>query len=157
MISDALIRDLCTVNEIDCVLGEIGSRGRARTSILRPLLVEFLGSDRVESELEMRTFHWLNRNGIRGYVLQHGVFVPRKKRPYRLDFAWPGLKIGVEPEGYRVHAGSRDAFDNGHARRNAVVSMGWRLLHPTWYTQQGEFISELKALLAEAAAWITDV
>lgn len=51
-------------------------------------------------------------------------------RRWRLDFAWPHLRIGVEIHG-GIHAGGRHTrgtgFENDRRKINAALALGWRV------------------------------
>jgi len=48
-----------------------------------------------------------------------------------VDFAFPAIRLAVEADGYRWHSG-HSRWEHDLARRNALTSMGWRVLHVTW-------------------------
>lgn len=48
-----------------------------------------------------------------------------------LDFGFPALKVGIETDGYRWHAGKL-RWQSDRTRRNRLTELGWRLIHVTW-------------------------
>ena len=91
----------------------------------RALRVEAkLPTTRTDSDLE--TVYW--------QVLRHyGVELPVRQHPvgrYRLDNAYPDIKLFVELDGYGSHS-SRDAFIRDRHRQNDVVGLGWAPLRFT--------------------------
>ncbi len=56
---------------------------------------------------------------------------------YRLDFAYPALRLGIELDGYAYHAG-RANWRGDLRRRNDLVAHGWTLLHFTWEDVTGD-------------------
>lgn len=46
---------------------------------------------------------------------------------YRLDFAMPSLKFGIELDGYTYHS-DRDAFNRDRKRQRDIEALGWRLI-----------------------------
>jgi very-short-patch-repair endonuclease len=50
---------------------------------------------------------------------------------YRLDFAFPPLKLAIEVDGY-VHHFSADHARRDNARRNQLQRQGWLVLVYTW-------------------------
>ena len=48
--------------------------------------------------------------------------------PYRLDFAVPMLKIGIELDGYTYHS-SREVFTSDRQRQRELETAGWRVAH----------------------------
>lgn len=51
--------------------------------------------------------------------------------PYRLDFAYPHAKLGIELEGHEYHSGKK-ALARDVARRNYFLELGWSILYFTW-------------------------
>lgn len=58
-----------------------------------------------------------------GLVAQHEVLGGR----YRLDFAIPRLKVGIELDGYEYHS-TREAFLKDRQRQRHLEALGWRLI-----------------------------
>ena len=50
---------------------------------------------------------------------------------YRLDFAWPDRKLGLECDSWEHH-GDRVAFGKDRERLSEMVALGWRVLLVTW-------------------------
>jgi hypothetical protein len=48
---------------------------------------------------------------------------------FRLDLAWPGIKLGLEYDGVEFHTGR--ALTNDRARHNALTAQGWTVLSVT--------------------------
>jgi len=73
---------------------------------------------------------------------------------YRLDFAWPELRVVVETDGWATH-GRRQGFEDDRARDAALVAAGWRVLRVTYRRLRREptlVAAQLAAVLAQAAA-----
>jgi very-short-patch-repair endonuclease len=73
---------------------------------------------------------------------------------YRLDFAWPELRVVVETDGWATH-GRRQGFEDDRARDAALVAAGWRVLRVTYRRLRREptlVAAQLSAVLAQAAA-----
>jgi very-short-patch-repair endonuclease len=73
---------------------------------------------------------------------------------YRLDFAWPELKVAVETDGWATH-GPREGFEADRARDAALMARGWRVLRVTYRRLQRQptlVAAQLAAVLAQAAA-----
>ena len=73
---------------------------------------------------------------LTGLAEEHALPLPRREhRPqglrYRLDYAWPEVRLGLEVDGYRWHGGPREMAAD-YERRNLLVSRRWRLLTFTW-------------------------
>lgn len=58
-----------------------------------------------------------------GLVTQYPVLAGR----YRLDFALPDQKIGIELDGYEFHS-SKKAFTKDRERQRAIEAAGWRII-----------------------------
>ncbi len=50
---------------------------------------------------------------------------------FRLDFAWPSLRVACECDGFEHH-GARLAWRRDRRRLAAIEGAGWRILHVTW-------------------------
>ena len=61
--------------------------------------------------------------------------------PYRLDFAYPEIRLGIELDGYAFHS-SKVAWERDLRRQNELLALGWILLRFTWtdVTQRGEAV-----------------
>lgn len=74
-----------------------------------------------------------------------------ESRRWRIDFAWPDLKVAVEIEG-GTHTGGRhvrgDGFEKDCEKYNCLSEMGWRLFR---YTSRqvldGRAIEQMKRIL----------
>jgi hypothetical protein len=75
-------------------------------------------------------------------------------RKWRLDFAWPLQRIGIEIEG-GIWSGGRHTRGSGFvgdmAKYNAATMLGWRLLRYA-PAQLGQAIDDLRIILAGDAA-----
>ena len=71
----------------------------------------------------------LQRSGVQLPARQHWVTTTGGR--YRLDFAWPDRKLGLEADSWRHH-GDRVAFGKDRERLSEMVAMGWRVLLVTW-------------------------
>jgi very-short-patch-repair endonuclease len=78
-----------------------------------------------ESRLEVKAARLLRK---------HGLVPPASQFPvgcYRIDFAWPDLPVGLEPDGFDSH-GDRLAWKRDRRRTAYLEDAGWRLVHWTW-------------------------
>lgn len=90
------------------------------------LVKDFLrtrGKD-VESEAERR--FWETYTDLRPLAL-NGLVPQHKVPPYRLDFAIPNKKIGIEIDGYGFHS-DKDTFLRDRQRQRALEMVGWRII-----------------------------
>jgi very-short-patch-repair endonuclease len=81
------------------------------------------------SNLEEDFKEWLDMMGYTGYEMQ---YLPRiKGRKWRIDFAYPNLKIAIEVQGvnYVTGFGHQDPsqMKKDFEKINALVSEGWRV------------------------------
>ena len=94
---------------------------------------------------------------MRVLVKQAGLPQPIAQHPvgrYRLDFAWPELRVAVETDGWATH-GRRQAFEYDRAMDGFLLAAGWRILRVTYrqLTRQPTLVAaQLAAVLAQAAA-----
>ena len=68
-------------------------------------------------------------------------------RRYRLDFAYPEVKLAIEVDGFDPH-NTRTAFDKDRARANDLVAAGWTVLRFTSESTQAHIASSVRATLA---------
>lgn len=66
-----------------------------------------------------------------GLPLPEAELVAGESGEYRLDFAYPDLKLAIEVDGYAWHW-DPDRVAADHARRNRLLAQGWRILVYTW-------------------------
>jgi very-short-patch-repair endonuclease len=104
------------------------AKGHKGTSALRRLLAAH-DEAVCESPLETRFMRLVRRFDLPRPVLQYEIEADDHRA--RVDFAYPTLKIAIEVDGYRYHAG-RKAWSRDAARANRLVRLGWRILRFTW-------------------------
>ena len=80
--------------------------------------------------------------------VRHGLPPPQAEvvwgpsRRYRLDFAYPSLRLAIEVDGWSAHfAPEQQRYDN--RRANALTRAGWTVLHYDWWevTNDGERVA----------------
>ncbi|AWH91202.1 endonuclease domain-containing protein [Dietzia lutea] len=121
------------------VEGARGVRGR-RTVLDRLAEVD----TEAESPWETRTRLFLLENGLTGFALQH--WVPQFR--YRLDIAWPELKVAVEYDGEDHRTKEQQARDE--IRRNRLRAAGWYIEVVTATSlvrTPGEILAHVRAAL----------
>jgi hypothetical protein len=129
-LDDFLGRGLVRIDAVRAVRDALGKQGRRGAGVLREVLAErYPRHSPVESILERKFLDLCHRFGLPIPVAQYPVLVEGSAR--RLDFAYPDDRVGIELDGYRVHA-DRDRFEDDRERGNALEIAGWRLLHFTW-------------------------
>ncbi len=122
-------RDLGTPARLQVRVAALRSSGRPGLGRLQTLLDGRGDGGSLESRLEVKTWLLLQQAGVPLPVRQHWVVVGGGR--YRLDFAWPELRVGLECEGWEHHGG-RAAFGKDRARYAELAAIGWRLLPVTW-------------------------
>ena len=100
----------------------IGTNGRKGAARLRSLLA---GEESRPSWLERRFIRLLAGTELPPYEREHPVL------RYRIDFAWPAPKLGVEVHGEKWHR-KRLQWGRDLARHNELTAGGWTILHFTW-------------------------
>lgn len=109
------------------------------------------GASALESPLEVRAWRVLMRTDVPTPVRQH--WVRGRSRWFRLDFAWPDRKVGVECDGYTPHGG-RIAFRRDRRKLAALAGLGWLMIPVTWddvTRRPQEVLAEIRGALAEAS------
>jgi very-short-patch-repair endonuclease len=149
-IEDARRRGLVTMRRLKLDAERLSQRGRSGTAMLRRLLDTLDGNPASESMLEVKVARILRSARLPASERQHEVVL--NGRRYRIDFAWPALRFGLECEGFAVH-GRRRAFGPDRARLGELVAAGWRILSVTWEQtkEPGQLVSLVKNSLIAAA------
>jgi hypothetical protein len=120
---------LITPRGLNRTLEEFGRAGRNGTRVLRTALERFGASapGRAPTVLESG----LGRIFVR-YNLWTPVpeFVTGPRGEYRIDFAYPHIKMGMEGESLRWHGPLQQEADQ--ERHNALTAYGWTMLYFGW-------------------------
>jgi very-short-patch-repair endonuclease len=104
-------------------------------------------ADRADSAAERLLIRLLRAAGIPGWTLGHPC------GPYRIDVAFPAVKVAVEIDGWAWHV-DQDRFVNDRRKGNTLVRAGWVLLRFTWHDLNHDphsVIAQIVAALAQAA------
>jgi hypothetical protein len=125
-------------------LNRLGRRGRRGAGALRRLLNDrgFIGVPH-PSVLESKSRRLFDRFGL---PIPECEFATNEGA-YRLDFAYPALKLAIEVDGYVWHF-SPDHQQRDNARRNALQRQGWQIYVYSWK----EVMQEPARVAAEIAA-----
>ncbi len=117
---DAALRSgTCDRDDLDrAVCLQSGRRG---VVAVRELLA--LASPLAESPMESETRLVMIEGGLPAPVLQYELVGPDGRR-WRLDFAWPGLRVAAEYDGVDWHSGPQ-AFLRDRRRSAALQELGW--------------------------------
>jgi very-short-patch-repair endonuclease len=114
-----------------------------RLAIVQELLAERLpGYDPGDSDLETRVLRLILNSGFPVPIQQYRVRLGG--RTFRLDLAYPDVRLAVELDGWEYHR-SRTAFDNDRSRANALVAAGWSVIRFTSRSSDGEILACIRA------------
>ena len=114
-----------TVDSVRRRLDAIAGRGRAGASKLRDLLDLLDGEAAAESKLEVKVARLLRSTTLPKPVRQHWVRIFGQR--YRLDSAWPELRIALECDSRRHHS-----FQHDRTRWRRLGASRWHVLPVTW-------------------------
>ena len=126
----ALHQRLTTFDRLVRRFFELARRGRPGIGPLRTLLVDrdpHLAP--AESDLETLLLRILRNAALPQPVRQFEVSVGNAI--FRLDVAYPTLKIFIEGDGFGTHS-TRNTFETDRDRQNLLVIEGWLPLRFTW-------------------------
>jgi hypothetical protein len=117
---DAALRS-GTCSRDDLYLAVRRQSGRRGIVTARELLA--LASPQAESPMESEARLVMIDGGLPPPVLQHEI-VDAQGRTWRLDFAWPDLRVAAEYDGVDWHSGPQ-AFFRDRRRAAALQDLGW--------------------------------
>jgi very-short-patch-repair endonuclease len=124
----ALRNQLADVAQLEAMTARVPTKG-GRT--LRMMLAQRpAGAPPTESDAESLFVQLARAAGFPDPVRQYAVLVGGRR--YRLDFAWPALRLAVEIDGAAVHGPA--ALPQDLRRQNRIVLDGWMILRFTWGT-----------------------
>jgi very-short-patch-repair endonuclease len=124
----ALFRGLTSPGALWAYIDEVGRQGRRGVQPLRTVL-ELRGRvPATESDLETEMLQLLRRAGLPEPVRQHEVVVACRR--FRVDLAYPDLKIALELDGDEPHFGARKS-DSDDTRDGLLQLGGWLTQHFT--------------------------
>jgi len=130
VIDRALMRQVVSPLGIRTMIDELARCGRRGPAIVRDLLDNHpLGRERPESVLEPVMAAIVQYSPKEGRIVyQHTVRFGRRK--FRMDFAAPHVKVGIEALGLAEH-GTREAVLYDSERRRILALHGWEILEYT--------------------------
>jgi very-short-patch-repair endonuclease len=124
----AIFRGLTSPGALWAYIDEVGRQGRRGVQPLRAVL-ELRGRvPAAESDLETEMVQLLRRGGLPEPVRQHEVVVASRR--FRIDLAYPELKIALEIDGDEPHFGARKT-DADNTRDGLLQLGGWLTQHFT--------------------------
>ncbi len=140
----------------DRVLGHLRTmptRGRTGVRILRILLTERLGLERIDfNPFERMMARLIARSDLPEPVRQHPLDLDGAR--YYLDFAFPRYRVAIECDGMLGH-GSASAQAYDLVRQNAILADGWNLRRFGWSsvrTSPAETLATVRRALL-ASGW----
>ena len=143
VMEDLIRRDLVTCERLHARLEALRKSGRVGGGRLATLLDQRGDGRPLESALEARV--WT-------IILESGVRLPRRQfwtgaagHRYRLDFAWPDLRVALECEGYAYHGGL-SKWGRDRARDADLASAKWRVIPVTWAMCTGDRANVIRRL-----------
>lgn len=126
-LESSLRTGLVALEEVEALAGSLRSRG---AGVLRSVLaVRPRGAPPTGSDAETLFAQIARRCGLPPPERQYRVLL--RGREYRLDFAWPALRLAVEIDGFEVH-GRPGALRADLRRQNRIQLDGWLILRFTW-------------------------
>jgi very-short-patch-repair endonuclease len=129
VLEDLIRRDMVRADRLAARLRALRKSGRPGGGRLQ-LLLDQRGDGRpLESALEALVWQLITASGVRLPARQYWVTTPHGR--YRLDFAWPRLKLALECEGYTYHGGAA-RWGKDKARLAELAAARWRVLPVTW-------------------------
>jgi very-short-patch-repair endonuclease len=129
VVEDAIRRRLVTPDRLAVRAEILRNSGRPGAGRLVELLRDRSGAA-LESTLEAKVWLLIRRSGLPLPKRQCWVSLPGGR--YRLDFAWPERRIGLECDGWEHH-GAKSAFAPDRARLAEFGAARWRVLPVTWH------------------------
>lgn len=143
-------QDRLAVERVRGCFARLAGGGRRRLqSVTEALVHRIPGYDPGESDLELTTLRSIIAAGLPIPAQQHRVVLNGKR--YRIDLAYPELKVAIELVGWDPHRG-REAFDDDKARADELVADGWRVLEITSRHAPDDFLRWIAGTLTHAAA-----
>jgi very-short-patch-repair endonuclease len=125
-----LVAGVVTAAAAHAALIRHARRGRDGVGTFRAVLDGWtLGDRRPDSVLEPAMSRLLERHGLPSPCFQYLVTGPGFS--YRVDFAYPDVRVVIEVDGWRYHA-QRAAFEADRRRDAMLQSAGWVVLRFTW-------------------------
>lgn len=123
VVERAVLEGVVTVGQLRDAVGRNPRRRGSRR------LRDALGPA-ASSALERRIDAILRTARLPPFVREHEV------GPYRLDFAWPDRRVGLEADGRRWHSSAPD-FERDRTKHNFLVDLGWQVWRVTWRDLDG--------------------
>jgi very-short-patch-repair endonuclease len=129
-VNDVLVRRIVTLPGLVRSLQRRAARGRNGTELLRDIVAEQVRAGApTESWLEDRLVEFLRARGYPDPVRQLRVRTPGGR--FRLDVAWPDLRLDLEGDGRLFHTSPHQRRKD-QARDTALGEVAWAVERVTW-------------------------
>jgi very-short-patch-repair endonuclease len=138
---------LLTAESLERCLVRIAAKGRPGCAAVRVLLREIANDPPCESVLEVKVARLLRSARVPKPVRQLEI------DGYRVDFAWPEMRVVLECDGRRTHSNADD-FQRDRTKWSALAAGGWRVVVVTWNDANRvpeTIVTRIKQALAYAA------
>lgn len=122
-------RSLASWHELWRCLVLHAARGRNGITRYRRIMIKRAGKRVPDQKIAAIVLDLILDHGLPEAVAEHWV-APNHKR-YRIDLAYPELKIAIECDGKLGHLNDA-AFESDPRKRNALELDGWMILQFTW-------------------------
>lgn len=144
VVDDAVRRRVLSLESFRRCVARLAEAPGRRTSVLQELLAERLpGYNPGDSDLETRVLRLLVAHGYPPPAQQHRVRLGG--RTFRIDLAYPVLRLAIELDGWEFHS-SRSAFDDDRTRANLLVAHGWSVVRFTSRSSDEEILACIGAI-----------
>ncbi|MCU1361703.1 MAG: hypothetical protein JWN99_2992, partial [Ilumatobacteraceae bacterium] len=144
IVDDFLRRRIMKLDDLRERVGEMRpAPGRSVKKLRLVLAARIPGYDPGDSHLETRLALLIAAGRIQQPVQQYRIAFGSTR--YRLDFAYPDLKIYLEGNGFGCHSIASD-LDKDARRQNSMVIDGWRPVELTWRMSDREILTTMRAL-----------
>lgn len=134
---------------VEAAIARLARPGRDGIRVCRDALELVMIGDRpADSVLELRFHHGPGRL-LPSYEYQYTIKV--EGRTYRVDFAYPDVKVAIEVDGYEKRQ-DYDSLVRDARKTTALIKAGWTVPHFTWpdvkYRPDGVAVDVLTILRA---------
>jgi very-short-patch-repair endonuclease len=127
----AIGRHVVTVADLNGIVREVARKGRRGVGTMRKVLADRGGDERPAGVLEARMMSLLRQAGLPEPRPEYEIRGQRGEFVARVDFAYPGVKLAIEVDGFEPHT-ALEVFRNDRKRQNRVIELGWTMLRYTW-------------------------
>lgn len=130
VMEDLIKRDVVDPDRLRARLAALRTSGRPGGGRLEALLDARGAGPAMESTLEALVWSLILKSGVRLPERQYEVKVPGGR--YRLDYAWPDLKLGMECDSWHYHGERKEQWGKDRARYAELAVIGYRVVPVTW-------------------------